>query len=74
MDTELTFVAEQVEMLRGMSRDDFLAQPCQVENMPPAEYRKTFGKPSDEKLRGLRDALREGRPEHIPVPAFEEEE
>ncbi|MGV9238002.1 hypothetical protein [Streptomyces nigra] len=74
LDSELTFVADQLEMLAGITRDDFLAQPCNLEHMPPAQYRKVFGKPSDEELRGLREAIREGRPKHVPVPAFEEEE
>ncbi|MEU9067343.1 hypothetical protein AB0D60_10690 [Streptomyces sp. NPDC048306] len=73
METELTFVAEQAEMLAGMSRDDFLARPCQVEYMPPAEYRKTFGKPSDEELRRLREAIRDVREGYgDAVPEFEE--
>ncbi|WP_344007599.1 hypothetical protein [Streptomyces thermocarboxydovorans] len=71
LDVELTFLAEQLEMLRGISRDDFLAQPCKVIQMPRAEYRKVYGKPSDEDLKRLEESLLAHRARTTP-PAFEE--
>ncbi|MEV5015386.1 hypothetical protein ACIGW1_18445 [Streptomyces sp. NPDC053780] len=57
---ELTFTANTLEMLRGMSRDEFLARPCKVVHIPAAEYRRVNGKSTDVDM-GLQELIRRGR-------------
>ncbi|MGW1398472.1 hypothetical protein ACWCRF_07270 [Streptomyces sp. NPDC002405] len=67
LDTELDFRADWIDLMGG-SRDEFLARSCKVTQMPRAEYRKRFGKPSDEEEKRLRDLIdkrfREDPPEY----------
>lgn len=61
LDHELTFLADQLEMLSGLSRDEFLAKPCKVVQMPRAEYRRKFGRQSTEVDMELVRLLGQGR-------------
>ncbi|MBE4797402.1 MULTISPECIES: hypothetical protein [Streptomyces] len=83
LDVELTFTADLLAIMGKMPRDEFLAQPCKVEQMPRVEYRKTFDR-SPERDKGLEEMIRKGRSQQArqDVPdafratpaAFEEEE
>lgn len=85
LDAELSFVADQLEILRELSRVDFLAQPCKVKQMPRAEYRRVYGKSTEadgELDRMIRQKYAErNRQERVPdtfrrttPAAFEEKE
>ncbi|MFI6061198.1 hypothetical protein [Streptomyces sp. NPDC051286] len=67
LDVHLDSLADGIHLLGG-SREEFLARPCRVVQMPRAEYRKRFGKPSDEEEKRLRDLIdrrfRENPPEY----------
>lgn len=62
LDVELTFAADSLTMLRGLPRDEFLAQPCKVKQMPRAEYRRVYGKSTDVDME-LAEMIRWGRAE-----------
>ena len=63
LDAELSFRAHFLRMLRGVSEDQFLAQPCKIVQMPRAEYRRKFGRRSTDVDEGLAERIRLGRAE-----------
>ncbi|MEU2434026.1 hypothetical protein ABZ611_31845 [Streptomyces sp. NPDC007861] len=58
LDVHLHSLAHGIQLLGG-SRDDFLARPCRVIQMPRTEYRKRFRRLSEEEQKRLRDQVQE---------------
>ncbi|MFF1292881.1 MULTISPECIES: hypothetical protein [unclassified Streptomyces] len=56
LDVSLRSLADGIHLLGG-SRDDFLAKPCRVIQMPRTEYRKRFRKLSEEEEKRLRELI-----------------